>query len=83
MIDAQTIADLARRLGDSLPPQLKAMQAEAEQNFRALLTAQFGKLNLVTREEFDAQVKVLARTREKLDALEAELAALKARDSAG
>ena len=78
MIDAQTIADLARRLGDSLPPQLKNLQAEAEQNFRALLTAQLGKLNLVTREEFDAQVKVLARTREKLDALEAELSALKA-----
>lgn len=79
MIDAQTIADLARRLGESLPPQLQALQADAERNFRALLTAQFSKWNLVTREEFDAQVKVLARTREKLDALEAELAALKAR----
>lgn len=78
MIDAQTIADLARRLDDSLPPQLKTLQAEAEQNFRALLTAQFGKLNLVTRDEFDAQVRVLARTREKLDALEAELASLRA-----
>lgn len=83
MIDAQTIADLARRLGDSLPPQLKTLQAEAEQNFRALLTAQFGKLNLVTRDEFDAQVRVLARTREKLDALEAELASLKAQHDKG
>lgn len=81
MIDAQTIADLARRLGESLPPQLKSLQAEAEANFRALLTAQLGKFNLVTREEFDAQVKVLARTREKLEALEAELAELKKRDA--
>jgi len=78
MIDATTIADLARQLSEHLPPGLKALQAEAEQNFRALLTAQLGKLNLVTREEFDAQVNVLARTRQKLDALEAELAALRA-----
>ncbi len=76
MIDPAIIADLARRLGDSLPPQLKAAQAELEQGFRNLLAAQLGKLDLVTREEFDAQSRVLARTREKLDALAARLDAL-------
>lgn len=79
MLDAQTIADLARRLGESLPPSVKTMQSEMETTFRTLLTAQLGKLDLVTREEFDAQVKVLARTREKLDALEKQLAEMNAR----
>lgn len=78
MIDAQTIADLARRLGESLPPSMRAMQSELETTFRTLLTAQLGKLDLVTREEFDAQVKVLTRTREKIDALEKQLAEIKA-----
>ena len=73
MIDAQIIADLAKRLSDSLPPSVKVVQGEIETSFKTLLSAQLGKLDLVTREEFDAQVRVLARTREKLDALEKRL----------
>jgi len=73
MIDAQIIADLAKRLSDSLPPSVKVVQGEIETSFKTLLSAQLNKLDLVTREEFDAQVRVLARTREKLDALEKRL----------
>jgi len=47
-----------------------------EKNARALLAQGFSKLDLVTREEFDVQAQLLARTREKLDELEARVAVL-------
>lgn len=72
------IDELARRLVDTLPGGLKALQADAEQNFRAVLQAGLARLDLVTREEFDVQAAVLKRTREKLEALDARLAALEA-----
>jgi ubiquinone biosynthesis accessory factor UbiK len=51
---------------------------DIEKNVRTLLTQGFAKLDLVTREEFDVQTQVLARTREKLTALEARVAELEA-----
>jgi ubiquinone biosynthesis accessory factor UbiK len=50
--------------------------ADLEKNMRAMLTALFARLDLVTREEFDVQRQVLARTREKLAQLESKLADL-------
>lgn len=50
--------------------------ADLEKNLRALLASAFSRLDLVTREEFDVQREVLARTRAKLEALEARLAEL-------
>jgi ubiquinone biosynthesis accessory factor UbiK len=76
--DKLKIEELARRLADRLPGGFKALQADAEQNFRAVLQASLSRLDLVTREEFDVQTAVLKRTREKLEALEARLAALEA-----
>ncbi|MNC64235.1 Membrane fusogenic activity [compost metagenome] len=52
------------------------MGEEVEKKTRQVLQAQLGKLDLVSREEFDVQTKVLLRTREKLAALEAKLAQL-------
>lgn len=52
---------------------------DLEQNLKAGLTAWLAKLDLVTREEFDVQAELLARTREKLAQLEARLAELEAR----
>lgn len=52
---------------------------DLEKNARAMLAAGFARLDLVTREEFDVQAKVLARTREKLEALESRVAELEAR----
>ena len=49
---------------------------DIEKNMRAMLTTAFSRLDLVTREEFDVQSEVLARTREKLEALEARVAEL-------
>lgn len=74
--DQQTLDDLTRKLGDALPPQFRALQQDMEQNFRAVLQAGLTKLDLVTRQEFDVQAGVLARTREKLEAMEQRLAAL-------
>jgi len=51
---------------------------DIEKNARALLASTFARLDLVTREEFDVQAAILARTREKLSALEAKVAALEA-----
>lgn len=52
-----------------------------EKNARALLNQGFSRLDLVTREEFDVQAQLLARTRQKLDELEARVAALEARQN--
>jgi BMFP domain-containing protein YqiC len=52
---------------------------DLEKNFRAMLSAAFARMDLVTREEYDVQVQVLARAREKLAALEARVQELEAR----
>ena len=70
MIDLKNIDDLARRLSDLVPPGMKDARADLEQNFRATLRAGLGRLDLVTREEFEVQRAVLLRTREKVEALE-------------
>lgn len=54
----------------------KTPVADLQKNLRALLQAQFAKLDLVTREEFDVQRAVLLRAREKITQLEARLAEL-------
>jgi ubiquinone biosynthesis accessory factor UbiK len=59
-----------------VPPALKAMRDDLESNFRAVLRERLSRLDLVTRDEFDAQARVLERTRARLTALEAKLAAL-------
>lgn len=79
MIDLKNIDELARKLSDLVPPGLKDARADLEQNFKATLQAGLGKLELVTREEFEVQRAVLLRTREKLDAMERAITVLEAR----
>ena len=76
MIDLAQLDELARRLSTLVPPGLREGREELQQNFKSVLQAGLGKLDLVTREEFDVQRAVLLRTREKLDALEQRLAEL-------
>ena len=56
---------------------------DIEKNLRALLSSAFSRLDLVTREEFDVQQEVLGRTREKLQQMEAKVAALEVRLTTG
>ncbi|MBY4597915.1 accessory factor UbiK family protein [bacterium BD-1] len=79
MIDLKNIDDLARKLSELVPPGLKDARADLEQNFKSTLQAGLARLDLVTREEFEVQRAVLLRTREKLEAIERQLAALEAR----
>ena len=76
MMDSFRIDEIARRLLDSVPPALRTMQKDLETNFRAVLRSSLGKLDLVTRDEFDTQTRVLERTRARLAELEARLQAL-------
>lgn len=81
MIDLDQLDELARRLSSLVPPGLRGESAhelrnELQQNFRAVLQAGLGRLDLVTREEFDVQRAVLLRTREKLEHLERTVAEL-------
>lgn len=79
VVDPKIVDDLARRIAASVPDSVKALQADLEQNFRAALQAGLGRLDLVTREEFDVQQGVLRRTREKLERLEQRLVALESK----
>ena len=69
----ESIENLAKKLAESVPEGLRSMREDLENNFRSVLRASLSKLDLVTREEFEVQEAVLARTREKLEALEARL----------
>lgn len=77
------IDELARRLLEAVPPGFRGMQEDLESNFRAVLRANLSRLDLVARDEFDAQSRVLERTRAQLEALETRLAALEARAAEG
>ncbi|MCF6768059.1 accessory factor UbiK family protein [Thiotrichales bacterium 19S11-10] len=73
MLDAKIFDEMAKKFTDALPPALKNMQEEMEKNFKTIMQSTFSKLDLVTKEEFDVQVKVLEKTRAKLEKLEKEL----------
>ena len=83
MIDPKAFDDLARRFAEAVPPGFRQFQTEMEKNFHAALQATFAKLELVTREEFDVQQAVLARTRAKLEELEKRVAELEAKVASG
>ena len=73
MFPPHHLEDLARTLVSALPTSLQNLESEMQQQFKDILQATFARLDLVTREEFDVQVKVLARTREKIDALQMQV----------
>lgn len=73
MFDTKFIDDTVKRLSESLPPGLNKFKKDLEKNFRAILQSMLAKLDLVTREEFDVQKKVLTKTRSKLTTLEKQI----------
>ena len=78
MLNTKIIDDLARQISESMPAGVKGMQEDVQKNIHSLLQGALAKLDLVTREEFDVQESVLARTRENLETLEARLVNLEA-----
>lgn len=70
MTNTKFFEQIADQLSAVLPLNLNLVKADIQQHFRDILQAQFNKLDLVTREEFDVQTKVLARTRENFAQLE-------------
>lgn len=76
MKDKNFLNDLASRLSKALPDSVQKMQKDLEKNFHVILQSAFNKMDLVTRDEFDAQTKVLARSRKKIEELEASVKAL-------
>ena len=79
MSDAKLLDDIARRLTNAMPASARAVQEDLEKNLRAAAQSAFAKLDLVTREEFDVQCKLLARSRAKIESLEKQVAELEAK----
>jgi len=73
------IEGLVRRLTEDLPASLRAVRTDLEAHAGRVLRDATQKLDLVSREEFDAQARVLARSRELITQLEARVATLEAR----
>ena len=76
MVNPQILGELGARIKDLIA---NSPARDIEKNVRAMLASTFARLDLVTREEFDVQSAVLARTREKLVQLETKLAELEKR----
>ena len=80
MFNAKILDELSSKVNEALA---SGPAKDVEKNVRALLAQGFSKLDLVTREDFEVQSQLLARTQEKLAALEARVTELEARSAAG
>ena len=67
------IDEITNKLISILPAGAQRVEKEIHKQFNEILNAAFTRLNLITREEFDVQVKVLARTREKVEQLQGQV----------
>ena len=76
------IDNLVQQLLDIIPPSFNALSDELERQFYKILKTAFLKMDMLTREEFDVQVNVLKRTRQKLEILEKTLADLEKNSTA-
>jgi len=73
MIDNQTINRLSEKIHALLPPGLQQVREDFDARLKTLLQQQLARYEMVSREEFELQARVLARTREKLEIIEARL----------
>ncbi|WP_027712978.1 ubiquinone biosynthesis accessory factor UbiK [Dickeya chrysanthemi] len=79
MIDPKKLEQIARQVQESMPKGIREFGEDMEKKIRQILQSQLGKLDVVSREEFDLQTQVLLRTREKLALLEQRVSALEAK----
>lgn len=78
--DPRFIDDLARRLHAAMPERLRNLHEDVQGNFKSVLQSALGRLDLVTREEFDVRADMLAALSARVEELEARVAALEARE---
>lgn len=76
MFDPKSIDNIADRISSAIPPGLHHLKDDVEKNAHALLQSGLSKLDLVSREEFEVQKAVLAKTRSRLEELEKRVAEL-------
>ncbi|MFT6985557.1 MAG: BMFP domain-containing protein YqiC [Psychromonas sp.] len=76
MFNPKKLEDIAKQVSDSLPAGVKNFGEEVDRKIKQVLQAQLGKLDMVSREEFDVQTHVLLRTREKLAEMETKFTEL-------
>lgn len=74
----QLVNRLGQQFGELLPANLRGVRAELEGNLKILLRDALARMELLTRDEFDIQQNLLARTRSKVEALEQQIKALEA-----
>jgi len=75
-MESFSLDEIARRLFESVPQSLHGMRQDLEANFKVVLRSTLSKLDVVTRDEFDVQTKVLERTRARVAELETRVADL-------
>ncbi len=73
MFNPKQFDDVAKKLFAALPTSLQNIEKDIQQKFKEILQSTFSRMDLITREEFDVQAKVLARTREKLEHLQRQV----------
>jgi BMFP domain-containing protein YqiC len=83
MFNPQKLEEIAKQLSDAMPEGVKSFGNEVDRKIKQVLQAQLGKLDMVSREEFDVQTHVLLRTREKLNEMEEKFSQLEAKLSSG
>jgi len=76
MIDPKKINEIVQQVLAAMPAGLKNLPDDLQKNLRSAVQGAFSKMDLVTREEFDAQTGVLLKTRKKLEVLEEQVALL-------
>lgn len=76
MLNPKKLEEIAKQITESLPPGVKTMAEGMESKVKQVVQSKLAQMDFVSREEFDVQTRVLQRTREKLEALEARMDAL-------
>ena len=78
MLNTRQMEEMAKKIAEVIPQGLGKMPSGVQDQIKAVLSRSFEKMDLVSRQEFDIQMGVLAKTRAKLEALEKVVAALEA-----
>lgn len=73
MINPSIFDEISQKITNSLPDSARTIEQDMKKNIKTVLSSTFSKLDLVSRDEFDIQQQVLARTRKKVEELEAQL----------